>query len=178
MIILKTKRLLLRTWQEFDIEPMSIINQNPFVCEFLPEIGNKTETENLIRRFIRHYDKYGFTAYAIELRSNGTLIGFAGLLVTTFQADFTPAVEIGWRLNSPYWGQGYATEAAKAIVDYAFTTLQLKEIVSFTVKNNFRSRRVMEKIGMYHNPIEDFDHPKLPKDSPLCRHVLYRLKHS
>lgn len=178
MIILKTKRLILRTWHESDLEPMSIINQDPLVCEFLAEIVNKTQTENLIRRFMLHYEIHGFTAYAVELRSNRTLIGFIGLLVATFEADFTPAIEIGWRLDSIYWEQGYATEAAKAIVDFVFTTLRLKEIVSFTAKNNFRSRRVMEKIGMYHNPNEDFDHPKLPKNSPLCRHVLYRIKHS
>jgi len=176
MIILKTKHLIIRTWQEQDLDPMSVINQDPLVCEFLPKIGNRAETENLIRRFMLHYEKYGFTAYAVELNSNGTLIGFVGLLVASFEAHFTPAVEIGWRLGSQYWGKGYATEAAKSVVDFAFTTLKLKEIVSFTIENNMRSRQVMEKIGMHHNPDDDFDHPKLPKKSPLCKHVLYRIK--
>ncbi|HEY2566853.1 MAG TPA: GNAT family N-acetyltransferase, partial [Candidatus Aquirickettsiella sp.] len=116
-----------------------------------------------------------FTVYAVELKSNREFIGFAGLLVVSFEAHFTPAVEIGWRLAFRHWGNGYATEAAKAIVDFAFSTLRLKKVVSFTVENNIRSRRVMEKIGMHHNPQDDFDHPKLPKNSPLCWHVLYRL---
>lgn len=175
MIILKTKRLILRTWEDRDLDPMTEINQDPLVCEFLPEIGNITVTKNLIQRFMSHYERYGFTSYAMELKSSGELIGFAGLLIVSFEAHFTPAVEIGWRLASGHWGNGYATEAAKAIVDFAFTTLKLEEIVSFTVEKNIRSRRVMEKIGMHHNPHDDFDHQKLPKSSPLCRHVLYRL---
>lgn len=175
MIILKTKRLILRTWNEQDLDPMSAINQDPLVCEFLPKIGDLAATKALIQLFINHYEKYGFTAYAVELKSNGEFIGFVGLLLVSFEAHFTPAVEIGWRLGFQHWGKGYATEAAKAVVDLAFTTLNLKEVVSFTVENNIRSRRVIEKIGMHHNPLDDFDHPKLPKNSPLCRHVLYRL---
>ena len=175
MIILKTKRLILRTWNEQDLDPMSAINQDPLVCEFLPKIGDRAATKAIIQRFINNYKKYGFTAYAVELKSNGEFIGFVGLLVTSFEAHFTPAVEIAWRLDSKCWGQGYATEAAKAIIDFSFTTLKLEEVVSFTVENNIRSRRVMEKIGMHHNPHDDFDHPKLPKNSPLCPHVFYRL---
>lgn len=175
MIILKTKRLILRTWKEEDLDPMLAVNQDLLVCEFLPKIGNRAATKTLIRRFMNHYKKNGFTAYAVELKSNGEFIGFVGLLVASFEAHFTPAVEIGWRLSSQHWGQGYATEAAKAVVDFAFTILKLEEIVSFTVENNIRSRRVMEKIGMQHDPHDDFNHPKLSKNSPLCRHVLYRL---
>ena len=178
MIILKTKRLILRTWKEQDLDPMSAINQDPLVCEFLPKIGDLAATKALIQLFINHYEKYGFTAYAVDLRSNGKFIGFVGLLIPSFEAHFTPAVEIAWRLDSKCWGKGYATEAAKAIVDFAFATLKLEEVVSFTVENNIRSRRVMEKIGMHHNLQDDFDHPKLQKNSPLCRHVLYRLSHS
>jgi len=175
MIIFKTKRLILKTWKEQDLDSMSAINQDPLVCEFLLKIGNRAATKTLIRRFMNHYKKYGFTAYAVELKSNGEFIGFVGLLVTSFEAHFTPAVEIAWRLDSKCWGKGYATEAAKAIIDFSFTTLKLEEVVSFTVENNIRSRRVMEKIGMHHNPHDDFNHPKLSKNSPLCRHVLYRL---
>lgn len=175
MIILKTKRLILRTWEEQDLDSMSAINQDPLVCKFLPKIGDRAATKTLIQRFINHYEKYGFTAYALELKSNGEFIGFLGLLVVSFEAHFTPAVEIGWRLSSQHWGQGYATEAAKAVVDFAITTLELEEVVSFTVEKNIRSRRVMEKIGMHHNPHDDFDHPKLPINHPLCPHVLYRL---
>ncbi len=178
MISLETRRLVLRAWKKHDLDPMSVINQDPLVCKFFPKIGNRTETKTLISRFINHYEKYGFSAYAVELKSNSEFIGFVGLLVASFEAHFTPAVEIGWRLDSKCWGKGYATEAAKAVIDLAFITLKLEEVVSFTAENNIRSRRVMEKIGMQHNLCDDFDHPKLPKNSPLCRHVLYRLKYS
>ena len=175
MIVLKTKRLILRTWEEQYLDSMSAINQDPLVCEFLPKIGNRAATKTLICRFMNHYEKYGFTAYAVELKSNGEFIGFVGLMVASFEAHFTPAIEIVWRLASQHWGKGYATEAAKAVVDFAFTILKLEEVVSFAVENNIRSRRVMEKIGMHHSPHDDFEHPKLSKNSPLSRHVLYRL---
>jgi len=110
----------------------------------------------------------------VELKSTGEMIGFCGLFIPSFQAHFTPAVEIGWRLAAHQWNLGYATEAAKAVLKYAFETLKLKEIVSFTAVDNVRSRRVMEKIGLRHNPADDFDHPNLEKLHPLCRHVLYR----
>ncbi len=142
MILLKTKRLILRAWKEQDLDPMLAINLDPTVCEFLPEVGNRSATKALIQRFINHYEKYGFTTYAVELRSNGKFIGFVGLLIPSFEAHFTPAVEIAWRLDSKCWGKGYATEAAKAIVDFAFAILKLEEVVSFTVENNIRSRRV------------------------------------
>ena len=103
------------------------------------------------------------------------MIGFLGLMIPSFEAHFTPAVEIGWRLSSTHWNQGYATEGAKAVLHYAFTSLNLPEVVSFTAVNNLASRRVMEKIGLQHNPKDDFDHPKLEQNSPLRRHVLYRL---
>jgi RimJ/RimL family protein N-acetyltransferase len=103
-------------------------------------------------------------------------IGFVGLNVPRFQTHFTPCVEIGWRLAFEYWGKGYATEGAKAAADYGFSELGLKEIVSFTVPGNERSRRVMEKIGMTHRPEDDFDHPILPIGHRCRRHVLFRLR--
>ena len=103
------------------------------------------------------------------------MIGFLGLIPPSFEAHFTPAIEIGWRLASLHWNKGYATEGARAVLDYAFKQLKLDEIVSFTVPHNLASRRVMEKIGMHHNPNDDFDHPKLDQNSPLKRHVLYRI---
>lgn len=175
MIILETKRLLLRTWKESDIESMTAINQDPKVCEFLPRIGNRASTEAMIHRFIRQYKQHGFCLYAVELKSTKEMIGFVGLDIPSFEAHFMPAVEVGWRLASRYWGKGYATEAAKAVLHYAFKELGMDEIVSFTAVDNKASRRVMEKLGMHHNPHDDFDHPTVEKDSPLKRHVLYRI---
>ena len=112
----------------------------------------------------------------LELRQGQEFIGFAGLSVPAFRARFTPCVEIGWRLAPEHWGRGLATEAARAVVGHAFDSLGLDSLVSFTVPANVRSRRVMEKIGMTHDPADDFDHPKLPEGDPLRRHVLYRLQ--
>ena len=176
MIILETNRLILRTWNEKDIEAMTVINQDPKVCEFLPAVGNRESTEAGVRKAMQHYEEHGYCLYAVELKSTHEFIGWVGLAIPSFEAHFTPAVEIGWRLSSNHWNQGYATEAAKAVLAYAFNTLGMDEIVSFTAVNNQPSRRVMEKIGLLHHPEGDFDHPKLEKLHPLCRHVLYRLK--
>jgi RimJ/RimL family protein N-acetyltransferase len=121
---------------------------------------------------------HGFGLCAVKLRRDGSFIGFIGLNVPSFDAPFTPCVEIGWRLAADCWGQGLATEGAHAIVRYGFETLGLEELVSFTVPANARSRRVIEKLGMTHDPDDDFDHPRLPAGHPLRRHVLYRLNRS
>ncbi|MCH9762803.1 MAG: GNAT family N-acetyltransferase [Gammaproteobacteria bacterium] len=175
VVILETERLILRTWDKTDREPMALIDQDKQVCQFLPAIGTKTTTNAIIERSTRHYDAKGFCLYAVELKATGEMIGFLGLITSSFEAHFTPAVEIGWRIASRHWNKGYATEGARAVLDYAFTHLNLDEVVSFTVTHNQASRRVMEKIGLQHNPIDDFNHPKLPDDSPLRQHVLYRL---
>lgn len=175
MIIIETNRLILRTFEERDIDPMILIDQDPKVCEFLPSIGNRDKTTQSIHKFITHYRDHGFSLYAVELKSTGEMIGWCGLMIPAFEAHFMPAVEIAWRLASQHWNHGYATEAAKAVLQYAFEQLKLNEVVSLTVPDNIRSRRVMEKIGLHHNSNDDFDHPKLEKLHPLCRHVLYRI---
>lgn len=175
MNIIETNRLILRTWTEEDIDPMTAIDQDPRVCEFLPGIGNREATKADIQRNIQHYAQHGFCLYAVEIKSTHEFIGWIGLNIATFEAHFTPATEIGWRLDSRHWNKGYATEGAKAVLQYAFTKLNLNEIVSFTTVNNKASRRVMEKIGLHRNVQDDFDHPKLDKSHSLCKHVLYRL---
>lgn len=175
MKVLETERLILRTWKPTDVDLMAVIDQDPKVCEYLPAIGTRATTQTGIDRIIKHYAEHGFCLYAVELKENSEFIGWVGLSKPSFEAHFTPAVEIGWRLASQHWKKGYATEAAKAVLDYGFLALNLAEIVSFTVVNNRASRRVMEKIGLHHHPHDDFDHPRLAADSPLRRHVLYRL---
>ena len=172
---LETTRLILRAWNESDLNSMVAINQEPEVCKYLPAIGNRETTIALIQRITEHDNEHGFSLYAVELKSTHEMIGFLGLMTLSFEAHFTPAIEIGWRLSSQYWNKGYATEGAMAVLSHAFTELNLEELVSFTVVDNYASRRVMEKIGMQHNPADDFNHPKIPNDSPLSRHVLYRL---
>jgi RimJ/RimL family protein N-acetyltransferase len=173
--IIKTDRLVLRTWRDTDLAPMAAINQDKQVMEYFPGLQDLATTRDFIQKAKQHYANYGYSAYAVELKANSQFIGFVGLAKVNFTAHFTPAIEIGYRLASAYWGQGYGTEAAKAVLDYGFAQLKLEEIVSFTAVINKRSRRIMEKIGLKHNPADDFDHPKIPLTSPLHRHVLYRL---
>lgn len=176
--VLETERLILRTWCENDLEPMFRINQDPKVMEYFPALVNKEDTLSFIDRVFKHQDEHGYSLYAVELKSTHEMIGFIGLLHRIreeLDVPFNPSTEIGWRLASKYWGQGLATEGAKAVLDYAFGILDLPEIVSFTVVENKKSRRVMEKIGLTYNSNDDFDHPKVPDDSSLKQHVLYRL---
>ncbi|WP_419419211.1 GNAT family N-acetyltransferase [Legionella sp. D16C41] len=175
MIVLETQRLLLRTWKDTDLAPLTCINQDPKVCRYLPSLGNCHSTKQLIKRCIEHFNTYGFSLYAVELKETTDMIGFIGLLTPSFVAHFTPAIEIGWRLASTQWHKGYATEGAKAVLQYAFTQLNLKELVSFTAADNWPSRRVMERIGLHHNANDDFEHPNISLASPLRHHVLYRL---
>lgn len=174
--MIETDRLILRRWHEADVEPFAAINSDPRVMEFFPSTLTVQETADLIRRDEEKFERDGFGLWATELKSTGELVGMVGLNVPSFEARFTPCVEVGWRLKFEHWGKGLATEAGIASLQYGFETLRLAEIVSFTTKANHRSRRVMERIGMRYDPAGDFLHPKLPKDHPLAPHVLYRTR--
>jgi len=176
--IITTERLILRHWRESDREPFARLNADLRVMEYMPHVLSRQESDALADRIDVHFGQHGFGLCAVELRRGGSFIGFIGVNVPSFEAHFTPCVEIGWRLAADYWGQGLATEGANAIVRCGFETLGLDELVSFTVPANARSRRVMEKLGMTHDPADDFDHPRLPAGHPLRHHVLYRLNRS
>lgn len=179
-IILSTDRLILRTWNVSDIPLMTAISSDPLVMEHFPSTQDLATTQRLIDHINQQYEKFGYAVYAVETKDTHEFIGFVGLShppfeIPNFQPKGLPIVEIGWRLSSQHWGRGYATEAAKAVLHYAFTKLNLGEIISFTVVANVNSRRVMEKIGLHHSENDDFDHPKIEENNPLRRHVLYRL---
>ena len=181
-LILSTDRLILRTWQSSDTPLMADISSDPVVMEYFPTTQDLTATQMLIDHINKHYEQFGYALYAVETKDTHEFIGFVGLNHPSFDIpNFTPRgmpiVEIGWRISSRHWGKGYATEAAKAVLHHAFTILKLEEIISFTVVANIKSRRVMEKIGLHCSEIDEFDHPKISKNSPLKRHVLYRLSH-
>lgn len=144
--------------------------------EFFPKRLTCEESDAMVDRIEEHFRSKGFGLYATELRGDGRFIGYIGLHSPTFEAHFTPCVEIGWRLASDVWGRGLATEGARAVVHHALQDLGLDEIMSFTVPANQRSIRVMQKLGMTHDPADDFDHPNLPVGRPLRHHVLYRLR--
>ena len=173
---LETERLILRQWRPADREPFARLNADPAVMEFFPACLSRAESDQGVDRIEKHFRERGFGLFAAELRRDGTFIGFIGLNVPRFVAHFTPCVEIGWRLAAAYWGQGLATEGARATLRHGFESLALDEIVAFTVPGNVRSRRVMEKLGMTHDPADDFDHPGLAEGHPMRRHVLYRLR--
>ena len=171
----ETKRLILRAWRDSDIPAFAAMNQDPKVMAFFPATLNSDATKALVKRIREHFNTHGFGLFAVEIKATGELIGFVGLMIPTFSAHFTPCVEIGWRIASAYWKQGYATEAAKMVLHLAFEQYGLKEVVAFTAAVNLPSIAVMKKIGLQHDPRDDFDHPKLVKTHPLSRHVLYRL---
>ena len=140
-----------------------------------PKTLSREESDALADSLEAGFQANGFGVWAVEVPSVEPVIGFVGLNRPRFEAHFTPCVEIGWRIGAEYWNRGYATEAAQAAVMFGFETLGLREIVAFTVPANMPSRRVMEKIGMMHGQADDFDHPSLPEEHPLRRHVLYRI---
>ena len=174
--MLTTDRLMLRRWRDDDREPFAALNADPVVMELFPSTLTRSESDGLIDRIEKHFDQHGFGLWAVGVVDGASFIGFVGVSVVPFDAHFTPAVEVGWRLAREHWGRGYATEGARAALALAFGDVGLAEVVSFTAVANRRSRAVMERLGMTHDPADDFDHPRLAPDSPILRHVLYRLR--
>ena len=173
---LTTERLRLRRWRDSDLEPFAAMNADPAVMEFYPALLTRTESDAMLARIENSFDDRGFGLWAVEIKTTGRFAGCVGLSLATFEARFTPAVEVGWRLARDQWGQGYATEAARAAVADGFERGGLSEIVSFTSEINVRSRNVMEKLGMTRDEADDFEHPAIPAGHLLCLHVLYRLR--
>lgn len=176
--MIETPRILLRRWREADREPFRRLNADPRVMEFFPACLTPAESDAGVDRIEAHFTQHGFGLWAAELRPTGEFIGFIGLAIPQFDAAFTPCVEVGWRLAAACWGQGLATEGARAALAYGFEVAGLHEILSFTVPANVRSRRVMEKLGMTHDSADDFDHPLIAEPHPMRRHVLYRITSS
>ena len=172
---LRTDRLLLRGWRESDRAPFAAMNADPVVMEHFPAPMTAADSDAFVDGIEQGFREHGFGLWAVEVPGEADFIGFVGLAVPRFEAAFTPCVEVGWRLATAAWGRGFATEGARAAVAFGFNRAGLDEIVSFTSPLNVRSRRVMERIGMTHDPADDFDHPALPPGHRLSRHVLYRL---
>jgi RimJ/RimL family protein N-acetyltransferase len=175
VIELQTTRLTLRGWRVGDEEPFARLNADPAVMEHFPATLSRAESDALVERIVAGFAERGWGLWAAEVTATGRFAGFVGFNLATFDARFTPAVEIGWRLDRAEWNQGLATEAARAVLEHGFEKLAFDEIVSFTATTNLASQRVMQKLGMHHDPAEDFDHPSVPIGHSLRRHVLYRL---
>lgn len=173
MVELRTERLFLRDWQQSDRDPWAAMNADPEVMRYFPKPLDRQEADAMVDRMSARLAENGWGLWAVE--HDGEFLGFTGLALQTFEAHFTPAVEIGWRFARHAWGKGFATEAARAALDHAFTVLELPEIVSMTTVANTRSRAVMQRLGMTTTPADDFDHPNVPVGSPVRPHVLYRI---
>ncbi len=175
MTELATGRLLLRQWRKVDLEPFAALNRDSEVMRYFPAVLTRSQSDALAEGARGFIAQRGWGLWAAEHVPTGSFIGFVGLAEPRFDAHFTPAVEVGWRLGREYWGHGYATEAAGAALSFGFGQLGLGEIVSFTAAGNTRSQRVMNRLGMSHDSAEDFDHPAV--DGPLRRQVLFRISH-
>jgi RimJ/RimL family protein N-acetyltransferase len=173
---LETARLLLRDWRDEDVEPYVQMNADSRVTEFFAQPYSRERSEANAKTIRASLAADGYGWWAVEIRGGAPFAGLIALTAVPFRAPFTPAKEIGWRFASKYWGRGYATEAARAALDFAFRELDWREVVAFTAVPNVRSRRVMERLGMTHDSRDDFDHPRIEPDHPLLRHVLYRIK--
>lgn len=167
----RTDRLILRPWREDDRAPFAAMNADPAVMEHLPAPLTRAESDALIDRARLEAARRGFGLQAVQERATNELVGMVGLWVPEWDAEFTPAVEVAWRLRRASWGQGLAYEAARDVLAYAFDGLRLPQVSSWTVPANERSWRLMERLGMQR--IGMFQHPKLPEGHPLREHVRY-----
>ncbi len=172
--IIETSRLCLREWKNSDAEIFIEMNGNDKVMEFFPALLSAEETLAMIERTKKFIADHKFGFWAAERKDTNEFIGFVGLSIPRFQTDFTPCVEIGWRLAQKHWGNGFAPEAAAACLNYGFDILKLTEIVSFTSVLNTKSMNVMKKIGMHY--VKDFEHPGIEDGNRLKTHVLYSKK--
>ena len=172
---MQTPRLILRSWMDSDRLPFAEMSEDAGVMEYLRPLATRDASDAWIDFQINHQSSHGFCLWAVKSRSSGIFMGAVGLLRIGFVARFTPAVEVGWRLTRQFWGQGFAVEAARASLQFGFEQIRLTEVVAHASIRNVRSRRVMAKLGMSHDSIEDFDHPSISESDPLRRQVLYRL---
>lgn len=173
--VLESERLRLRRWRKHDLEAFAALNADPKVMEQFPAPLSPAESAFVLEQIEDAFERNGFGIWALETLADDTFLGLTGLSVVPFEAHFTPAVEIGWRLLPQAWGHGYATEAAGAALDYGFGPAGLAEIISFASKTNAKSIAVMERLGMTHDRAGDFEHPLITPGHTLAPHVLYRI---
>jgi RimJ/RimL family protein N-acetyltransferase len=171
--MIETERLRLRAWRDDDLEPFARINAQPEVRRFLGIEGSREESAAAIARQQAMQARLGHCFWAMERRADGALLGFCGLRDGVSDSPIARDVEIGWRLGTDWWGQGYGREAAAACLDWGFESLHVPRIVSITVPANARSWGLMERLGMVRRPDLDFLHPLLPEGHSLRAHIAY-----
>jgi RimJ/RimL family protein N-acetyltransferase len=173
---ISTSRLLLRPFAEADLERFAALNAHPLVVESLGKALTRSQSDALVETLGAELAREGWGVWAVEVAGGAPFVGMVGLHRVPPERPGGPAVEVAWRLDPAHWGLGYATEAARASLHHGFTAGGLAEIVAFTAATNLRSQAVMRRLGMRPDPSADFEHPSLPADSPLRRHVLYRAR--
>lgn len=174
--VIETPRLRLRNWRDDDLVPWFEMSADPRVMEFFTEVYDRERSDSTAAYVRQRNEANPYGWWVVEEQDGEAFAGVMQLTDVPFEAHFTPAREIGWRLPEKFWGRGYATEAARAILEYAFERLGVGEVVALTTVKNVRSRRVMERLGMTYDPDDDFDHPRVPDGHPLKRHVVYRIR--
>jgi ribosomal-protein-alanine N-acetyltransferase len=171
IVDIETPRLLLRRWKASDLNSLVELNANPEVMRYFPAPHPKERTKQFYDLIQEEFSEYGYGLYAVEEKSSGIFIGYTGFHWATFDTDFSPCIEIGWRLHNHYWNKGYATEGAKACLAHGFTNLGFNKVYSFTTISNVPSQNVMKKIGMRF--FKYFDNPDIPDNHPQKPHVCY-----
>lgn len=171
--MIETDRLALRPVVDADRDAIAALNAHPKVGEWLGGVLDRAASDAFVDRVQAHQAEHGFGFWVAERRTDTRVIGMTGLWWVPSGMAMPDTVEIGWRFHPEGWGQGYATEAARAALDYGFATLELPEIIAFTARANLASQGVMRRIGMIHDPARDFDHPGLAEDHPLRAHVMF-----
>lgn len=172
--IFTSERLGFRNWKESDIDVLYKLNSDATVMQYFPAMQTKQQCLDFIFRMQTQFLEKEFCYFAVEILETEELIGFIGLSEQTYEVDFNPSIDIGWRLLPSSWGKGYATEGAKRCLIYAFQDLNLKEIVSVAPEVNIPSITVMQKIGMEKE--KSFAHPLLQDYPKLQKCVLYKIK--
>ncbi|ENX34462.1 hypothetical protein F889_01744 [Acinetobacter colistiniresistens] len=171
--MIETARLRLRQWQAQDSACFAAMSTHPQVMQYFPKLLTRAESDAMIDKMQSIIETQGWGLWAVELKQNQQFIGFVGLHDQPTQFSFSPCVEIGWRLDHAYWGQGYAPEAAQAALAFAFNQLKLDKVVAFTTLENAKSQTVMRKLRM--KKVSEFQHPALATEHPLSWHVLYEI---
>ncbi len=166
-----SERLGFRNWLTEDIEILSALNADSEVMEFFPSIQTREQSEKFIAQMQNEFGEKGFCYFAVDQLDTNELIGFIGIHEHTFESDFTPCIDIGWRLKRSVWYQGFATEGAKRVLEYAFNELKIEKIVSFTPIINTPSENVMKKLGL--KRLRTFDFPLFKNDDRLRECVMY-----
>jgi len=172
--IIETARLILRPWRDADVDEWVAMSADPRVMEFFASTQERADAETAAAVMRERMDRNGFGWWALDVKGGASFAGVIALQDVPFGAPFTPAFEVGWRLAHEHWGRGYATEGARAALEFAFAELQHEEVVAMTAAVNLRSQMVMRRLGMTHDETDDFDHPRLALGHRLRRHVLYR----